>query len=72
MLKWLLLFLVVFIIYKLLSARARPPELAPGPKSEHVVACAHCGVFVPQSEALPDETGRFFCCEDHRLKEAKD
>jgi len=72
MLKWLLLFLVVFAIYKLLSVRVRPPEAAVKPKQESVVACVHCGVFVPQSEAMPDEMGRPFCCEDHRLKNSKD
>lgn len=72
MLKWLLLFLVLFAIYKLLSKRAHPPEAAAMPRQENVVACVHCGVFVPQSEVVVDEMGRPFCCEDHRLKSSKD
>ncbi|MRR50363.1 MAG: hypothetical protein EG825_05530 [Rhodocyclaceae bacterium] len=72
MLKWLLLFLVVFVIYKSLSARARPSQVASKSRPENVVACAHCGIFIPQSEALTDDSGQQFCSEDHRLNGAKD
>lgn len=71
MLKWLLLFLVLYAIYKLLSVRVRPPQAAATLRQEDVVACVHCGVFVPQSEAVPDEAGRLFCCDEHRLKGPK-
>lgn len=32
---------------------------------ERIVACAHCGLHVPESEALRLEE-RFYCCEAHR------
>lgn len=34
--------------------------------TERIVECAHCGLNVPESEAL-QESGRFYCCDAHRL-----
>jgi uncharacterized protein len=36
------------------------------PAPEKMVACAHCGVHLPQSEGVTDGE-RIFCCEAHRL-----
>lgn len=49
------------------SARADEPRGAPKPteKIEQMVACAHCGVHVPESEGVRSEGG-FFCSEAHR------
>ena len=33
---------------------------------ENVVACAHCGLHVPASDAVPGASGATFCCEAHR------
>ncbi len=33
--------------------------------SEPMVRCAHCGLHVPRSEALPRE-GHYYCCAEHR------
>ena len=65
MLRWFLLFLLVVIVYRLLtrgSASRRPPSVR-GP--EQMVVCARCGVYVPASEALATD-GQFFCNEQHR------
>ena len=32
---------------------------------EQMVACTHCGVFLPASDALPGRNGRY-CCVEHR------
>ena len=32
-----------------------------------MLACAHCGVHLPQADALTDAAGRPFCGEAHRL-----
>jgi uncharacterized protein len=32
-----------------------------------MLACAHCGVHLPQPEALIDAGGRPYCSEAHRL-----
>lgn len=33
---------------------------------ERMVACARCGVHLPEGEALEGEDGERFCSEDHR------
>jgi len=37
----------------------------PAGEIEQMVACAHCGVHVPESEGVKSG-GHFFCSEDHR------
>jgi uncharacterized protein len=32
-----------------------------------IVACAHCGVHLPQADALTDSSGHAYCGEPHRL-----
>jgi uncharacterized protein len=59
------------------SRGAPPPGAAPGARTDGtersgrhpaaMVACAHCGVHLPQPEALFDAAGRPFCSEAHRL-----
>lgn len=79
MTKYLLLaLLIVWVIYASPWGRSRatgtpaarksaPP--AP-PQPQQMVACAHCGVHLPSSEALlgpPSTEGpRYFCSADHR------
>lgn len=50
---------------------AAPPPKAPkrGPAAEPatVVACAHCGMHLPQPEAVMDAGGRPYCGEAHRI-----
>ena len=38
---------------------------APSDEIEQMVACAHCGVHVPESEGVMGG-GHFFCSEEHR------
>lgn len=35
---------------------------------ETMVRCAHCGTYIPASEALTLPSGMHFCCEEHRLQ----
>lgn len=48
---------------------ARGPAARPGAGAgpADMVACAHCGVHLPQPEALFDAAGRAFCSDAHRL-----
>lgn len=39
-------------------------EREPAP-SERMLACARCGLHLPESEGLHDHDG-FYCCEEHR------
>ena len=36
-------------------------------KSEKMVACARCGLNVPQPEAVPGASGRLYCGSEHRV-----
>lgn len=48
--------------------RVRPPERdapAKAPEVQAMLACAHCGILVPSSEALPGRGG-VFCSKAHR------
>jgi uncharacterized protein len=76
--KYLLLLAVVGLAlwwFKRRSAEP-PPQVPPAPQKpaaraaaaepQSMVACAHCGVHLPQAEALTDTSGRLYCGEAHR------
>jgi uncharacterized protein len=57
------LWLVLQIIKRALTARKNPsPDPSPIAK---MVSCDHCGVHVPESEAIRDDN-KLYCCEEHR------
>lgn len=43
----------------------RPPPVSPR-LPQTIQACAHCGVHVPEGEAVQDEAGRTYCGDAHR------
>lgn len=70
MAKFLLLILlaiVVSLIWRNAKQRAADSakRAARATAPERIVACAFCGVHVPESEAVSDD-GRMFCGESHR------
>ncbi len=76
MTKLLVLVLVVGVVLWLMLGRRRRPDTAARAKpakpsaaaTQTMVACTHCGVNLPQTEALFDVAGRPFCSEAHRLQ----
>lgn len=67
--KFLLLILVVFAAW-LLVKRLRGKDAAagaPDPAPEQMVNCSHCGLYLPQKEAIADGD-KFFCCAEHRRR----
>ncbi len=57
------LWLVLQIIKRALTARQSPsPNSSPIAK---MISCDHCGVHVPESEAIRDDNN-LYCCEEHR------
>ena len=66
----------VWLLRRALGSRKpdtrQPRSQAPGAATPDLVACAHCGVHLPRSEALAEpgvdapQVGRFYCCEEHR------
>jgi uncharacterized protein len=75
MLKLILFVAVVVTALWLFKSRARsstdaPPQRPPPPagqKPQPMLACAHCGVHLPQADVLTDADGRPYCTEAHRL-----
>ena len=62
------LWLVLQIIKRALAARQKPsPDQ---PSLAKMVACAQCGVYVPETEAIRDGDN-LFCCEEHRKAAVK-
>lgn len=74
MFKILIVVLVALAVAWLLLGRRRGTEVrkpeAPVEKTKKpqaMLACAHCGVHLPQADAIADAEGRPFCSEAHRL-----
>ena len=68
--KIILLVIAAFGLYLLIKgigrkAAARKDDAPVANPVESMVACAHCGINLPESEALAD-CGRFFCGEAHK------
>jgi uncharacterized protein len=65
--KFLLLIFAVVAVWWLAKGFRRKdvakdaPEAAP----EQMVNCSHCGLFLPQHEAIA-EGDKYFCCAEHR------
>ncbi|MEW5887443.1 MAG: PP0621 family protein [Pseudomonadota bacterium] len=59
----LLLGLIAFLLFKGLRGGSRTPR-RPRPRIENMVACAVCGVRVPESESL-SRGDLHYCCEEH-------
>ena len=62
---FLILAFVAYVVIKGAMRRGPPPSAGDARPPEHMVACTHCGVNLPRSEALEDG-GHFYCSEEHR------
>lgn len=59
---------LVWLLRSTMRPRVRPPDPKPardGASTQAMLACAHCGLHMPQDEALPGRGG-VFCSEAHR------
>lgn len=74
--KYLLLLAVLAVVGLVFFGRRRTPPPAPPAKPGRTVpreaagpqamlACSHCGVHLPQSEARMDAAGRPYCSDAH-------
>lgn len=71
MMKYLLVLAVVFVAFQIWRARRRVP--APPPRArgtpaspQDMVACAHCGLHLPRSDALLSPGQQPYCCAEHQ------
>lgn len=67
--RYLLLAAAVWALFLLARrSRTRPQGIA-GPRpvnhSVDMIACDHCGLHLPRSEAF-QESDRYYCCREHR------
>jgi uncharacterized protein len=44
----------------------QPTARAPSAPPTDMVACAHCGVHLPRTEAINGAAGAAYCCDAHR------
>lgn len=66
MFKWLLLLLLAIIAYRLVRSAATGRRPGDGTRrTEKMFACAHCGLYLPESEAMLSD-GAAFCNKEHR------
>lgn len=77
LLAWLVLaLLVMYALRKKAGAAMRPPPSsrqpgpAPGIDGETMVSCAHCGIYIPSSEAVHGAHDTVFCSTEHRALHA--
>ena len=73
--KYLVLLVVLVLGYAWWRGQRRaesPPPRRPTPTAtpQDMVACAHCGVHLPRSEALTHGP-RTYCCAEHQRKDAR-
>lgn len=69
---WLLIILAAMTVSRMINARnaaarrtaAQPGKAASPNAIESMVSCAHCGIYMPRSEALLIGK-RTWCCEEH-------
>ncbi len=72
MIKWLLTIGIAVLALMLWFGKGRgggaatraPRRPAPGPQP--MVACARCGLHLPQADAVEGEGGRHYCSPEHR------
>ncbi|MGM0595051.1 MAG: PP0621 family protein [Pseudomonadota bacterium] len=61
--------LIVWLLYRMfrrLLDRPRPQERPPKQvDGQKMVRCAHCGIHIPQNEAL-ERDGESYCSPEHR------
>ncbi|MFC3109092.1 PP0621 family protein [Undibacterium arcticum] len=79
LLVWLVLGLLVYFALRsklrssghAASTPQQPHPAQTGDQGSHasaeaMVICAHCGIYIPASEAI-SQSGRIFCSDEHRL-----
>lgn len=68
--KYLILIVLLAVVFYILGQRRQrpsaPPAAEPPPRPpQAMLSCAHCGLHLPGSDALPGRGG-VFCSAEHR------
>ena len=59
--------IAVWLLVKRLRSKDAGGDTPESGVSEQMVNCSHCGLYLPQKEAIA-EGGEFFCCAEHRRR----
>lgn len=71
MFKYLLIALLIIWLFYSPALRgkrtgSKPHGQPEAPRAENMVQCAHCGVHLPEGEAIKDDKGQAYCSQAHR------
>lgn len=72
MIKWLLTLGIIVLALMLWFGKgrsggaARPQAPRRKPAAQTMVSCAHCGLHLPEAEAVEGDGGRHYCSAEHR------
>lgn len=61
----LIIWLVYRMIYRVLNKPAKQEQVRHQEPSRNMVKCAHCGIHIPEGEAL-ERDGHHYCSPEHR------
>lgn len=70
--KYLLVLLVLVVAVGIWRSKRRTEAAerrAPAPalkQPQNMVACAHCGLHLPQADAVTDGASQYYCSAEHR------
>jgi uncharacterized protein len=56
----------VWLLLKRLGGKGAAAD-APPAAPEQMVNCSHCGLYLPQNEAIA-EGDKFYCCAEHKRR----
>lgn len=74
LLLWGLIILAILWLLRSKKSQAGATPSAGGHAAskgtEPMLQCAHCGVYVPASDAIVAVSGSSYCSEEHRLRHA--
>ncbi len=72
--KYLVLLIVLGLVYMWWRSQrigpVAPPPPPPLPAPQDIVACVHCGVHIPRSEAL-SQGALHYCCIEHQRADGR-
>lgn len=70
-LRLLIALIVIGLLIWLLRKAFQRPSTPPPVEQQKMLRCAHCGLHIPQGEAVMDGDTPY-CCTEHRLAGPRD
>ena len=67
--KFLFLIIAILLIFWILRTLSRTRVTDRKPRIKNMLPCAHCGLHIPEEEALMRH-GKPYCCREHAEKDS--